>query len=54
MARHGSRFWKAKCPKDHGLLNRIEGHPMKTQREAWEEWENNYEVKQSRFTEAKS
>lgn len=54
MARYGSRYWMAKCSNDHGLLNRIEGHPMKTQREAWEAWENTYEVMQSKLAEAKS
>lgn len=54
MTRHGSCYWKAKCATDHGLLNRIEGHPMKTQREAWEQWEKTYEVMQSKVTESKS
>ncbi|ELG7182279.1 TPA: hypothetical protein ACP3ZG_004825 [Pseudomonas aeruginosa] len=45
MSRHGSSYWKAKCPNDHGL-HRVEGHPMKTQREAWEQWEKNHEVMQ--------
>lgn len=54
MARHGSRYWQAKCPTDHGPLNSIEGHPMKTQREAWEQWEKTYEVMQSKVTESKS
>jgi hypothetical protein len=47
IARHGSRYWKAMCPKDHGLHS-VVGHPMKTQREAWEQWEAIQEVKQSR------
>lgn len=53
MSRHGGRYWKAKCPNDHGL-NRVEGHPMKTQREAWLEWEFNYEVMQSKQAESNS
>lgn len=47
MARHGRSYWKAKCPNDHGL-NRIEGHPMKTQRDAWLEWERAYAVQNSK------
>jgi hypothetical protein len=50
MSRHGRSYWKAKCPNDHGL-SRVEGHPMKTQREAWEQWEKNQEVMHSKLTE---
>lgn len=40
MVRVGARYWRAKCSKDH--LTPIVGHPMRTQREAWEEWEKAY------------
>lgn len=41
LVRVGAKYWKAKCPTEH-LLERFEGHPMKTQREAWEQWEVAY------------
>ena len=41
LVRVGTKYWKAKCPTEH-FLTRIEAHAMKTQREAWEQWEVAY------------
>lgn len=41
LVRVGTQYWKAKCPTEH-ILSRVEAHAMKTQREAWEQWEVAY------------
>lgn len=41
IVRHGASYWKVKCEKQH-LPFPISGHPMRTKREAWEQWEAAY------------
>lgn len=40
MERFRSSYWIAKCPAEH--LTPVAGHPMRTQRDAWSEWEKAY------------
>lgn len=41
LVKVGTQYWKAKCPTEH-LLARVEGHAMKSKRDAWSQWETAY------------